>query len=50
MMGPAWRGGEYQEADLLEDAYWSLLLAEVNLYRSIAFPAISTGVYGYPCV
>ncbi len=48
-MGPVWRGGEHQEAELLEEAYRNcLLLAEANHFRSIAFPAISTGVYGYP--
>lgn len=48
-VGPVWRGGDEQEAELLTDAYRnSLLLAAANNYRSIAFPAISTGVYGYP--
>ncbi|EAU4677923.1 O-acetyl-ADP-ribose deacetylase [Salmonella enterica] len=48
-VGPVWRGGEHQEAELLEEAYRNCLLhAEANRYRSIAFPAISTGVYGYP--
>lgn len=48
-VGPVWRGGEHREAELLEEAYRNcLLLAEANHFRSIAFPAISTGVYGYP--
>ncbi len=48
-VGPVWRGGEHQEAELLKEAYRNcLLLAEANHFRSIAFPAISTGVYGYP--
>ena len=48
-VGPVWHGGDRQEAELLADAYKnSLQLAAANSYRSIAFPAISTGVYGYP--
>lgn len=48
-VGPVWQGGEHNEEQLLQDAYLnSLNLALANGYRSIAFPAISTGVYGYP--
>lgn len=48
-VGPVWHGGEQHEAQILADAYRnSLLLASANSYRSIAFPAIGTGVYGYP--
>lgn len=48
-VGPVWRGGEHNEARLLEDAYRnSLQLARDNDFHSIAFPAISTGIYGYP--
>lgn len=48
-VGPVWRGGDHHEPQLLEEAWRnSLLLAAANGYRSIAIPAISTGVYGYP--
>jgi O-acetyl-ADP-ribose deacetylase (regulator of RNase III) len=48
-VGPVWRGGDAGEADLLASAYRSSLAeAERTGARSIAFPAISTGIYGYP--
>ena len=48
-VGPVWRGGEAGEPLALEGAYRSsLVLAVANSCRSIAFPAISTGIYGYP--
>jgi len=48
-VGPVWRGGGLGEADLLASAYQSSLrLAAAHELRSVAFPAISTGIYGYP--
>ena len=50
-VGPVWYGGERGEAALLQSAYRnSLLLALQQDIKSIAFPAISTGVYAYPKV
>jgi O-acetyl-ADP-ribose deacetylase (regulator of RNase III) len=48
-VGPVWRGGEHGEAELLAGAFRrSLVLAVEHDCRSIALPALSTGVYGYP--
>jgi len=48
-VGPVWQGGSAGEETLLASAYPnSLALARTRGLRSIAFPAISTGVYGYP--
>ena len=48
-VGPIWRGGGAGEHDLLANCYSSSLgLARNHALRSIAFPAISTGIYGFP--
>ncbi|HOT43338.1 MAG TPA: O-acetyl-ADP-ribose deacetylase [Spirochaetota bacterium] len=47
--GPIYRNGKSGEPEILKQSYMnSLLLARENQLQSIAFPAISTGVYGYP--
>lgn len=48
-VGPIWRDGRAREEEILGNAYRnSLKLAEENQVRSIAFPSISTGAYGFP--
>jgi len=48
-VGPVWHGGGENEAELLASAYRSAMrLADQHALSSIAFPAISTGIYGYP--
>jgi O-acetyl-ADP-ribose deacetylase (regulator of RNase III) len=48
-VGPVWQGGGYHEADLLSSCYQQCMqLAHEYKITTIAFPAISCGVYGYP--
>ena len=48
-VGPVWRGGQHGERQLLASCYrMSLARADEVFATSLAFPAISTGIYGYP--
>ncbi len=48
-VGPVWNGGDHQEDELLASCYEkSLELAVANNIITLAFPAISTGIYGFP--
>lgn len=50
-VGPVWRGGNNREVEMLARCYASSIsLAEQNGIRSLAFPAISTGAYGFPAL
>jgi len=50
-VGPVWRGGDHGEAALLASCYRScLLLASESGIRTVDFPSVSTGVFGYPLV
>jgi O-acetyl-ADP-ribose deacetylase (regulator of RNase III) len=48
-VGPVWHGGDRGEAGLLADAYRNVMaLAHAHHLRTVAFPSISTGIYGFP--
>jgi O-acetyl-ADP-ribose deacetylase len=48
-VGPVWRGGDHSEPELLAGCYRKCLdLAREHGVRTLSFPAISTGIYGYP--
>ncbi len=48
-VGPVWQGGQFHEPELLAACYYSVFtLAKSHSLRSLAFPAISCGIYGYP--
>jgi len=48
-VGPVWHGGDHREAELLSSSYSeSMRVADELKVHSIAFPAISTGIFGYP--
>ncbi|MBZ5495033.1 MAG: O-acetyl-ADP-ribose deacetylase [Acidobacteriia bacterium] len=48
-VGPVWKGGGHREDELLADCYRNcLLLAQENRLKTVAFPSISTGAFGFP--
>ena len=48
-VGPVWRGGQHNEKKLLSNAYKNAMwIAENSKLKSLAFPNISTGIYGFP--
>ena len=48
-VGPVWRGGDQGESELLASCYRNALRIAASLgFQSVAFPSISTGIYGYP--
>lgn len=48
-VGPVWKGGHFGEAETLEACYQnSLIIADAYGLKSVAFPCISTGAFGYP--
>ncbi len=48
-VGPVWRGGAFGERDILARCYAACLaIAQQRQFRDIAFPAIATGIYGFP--
>lgn len=47
-MGPVWKGGYSKECEQLRDCVWNSLNKYTNKINSISFPAISSGIFGFP--